>query len=202
MVALLGLVLALLPAAAHAQIFKYVKPDGTVVYTDNLSQLPPKRRAYYNKMLAEQERAEKELEAKIRDEQKTRERAEARRRALRQNAETAGQDRLAALEAEIARLRAQNEARERAKAEWRKRYLSLRSRLDQKLEAYRQTQQKYDALAIRADYALFPGQVKEKNELRAQLEKLEKEIDALAHELNVELPAEARKAGIPPGWIR
>lgn len=191
------------PVAAHAQVYKYVKPDGTVLYTDTLAKLPPERRAYYNKLMEEQRRAAEKVESQAKQERNAQADAEAERRRL-QNAQGQAdlQRRLAALDAEIQRLREKNQAREAEKQVWRQRYLETKKALDDKLGQFRKLQEEYQGLAIQVDYAMFPGQRQRKNELQGKLEALEKEIDQLIHQLNVVLPEQARKAGVPPGWIR
>ena len=57
--------LFLLPGLAEAEIYKYTKKDGSVVYTDKLSQLPRERRAYYLRQQKAQEEERRKLEARI-----------------------------------------------------------------------------------------------------------------------------------------
>lgn len=189
---------------ARAQIFKFVKPDGTVMYTDKLSDLPKERRRYYNRLLAEQEKKNREAEKEVEARDAKIRRLEAERERLRRERIAAQERRrrLAALESTLESLREQNRARDKAKELWRERVRVAERDLAEKLEAYRDAKRAWQALAIRADYTLFPGQVTEKQELRERMEKLENEVDALAHQLNVVIPEEARKAGVPPGWLR
>lgn len=189
---------------ASAHIFRYTKPDGTVAYTDKLSDLPKERRAYYNRLLAELEKKNEEAEREAERDQAEIRKAEAERQRLERAriAARKRRERLAALDATIEALRERNRARQRAKEQWTKRLESTRRELDRKLKAYRTTKRDWQALAIQAEYALFPGQVKKKQELREKMLKLQREVDALVHELNVEIPEEARKAGVPPGWLR
>ena len=55
-----GLVLGL-GADARAQIYKYTQGDGTIVYTDKLSDLPESKRAEYNRREAEAEQRREAL---------------------------------------------------------------------------------------------------------------------------------------------
>lgn len=191
-------------SVAEARIYKYTKPDGTVVYTDRLSQLPSERRAYYNRL--EKEERKKEEAAKSRMSKEERERAEyeaeRKRIAEAQMSEAERRRRLAAIDEAIASLQARNAKRDELKKEWQRRQSELQESLDKKLAEFRRTKEEWSALAIQADYALFPGQAQRKQELYAKLSKLESEIDGLLHQLTVVLPEEARRAGIPPGWLR
>lgn len=192
------------PAIAQAQIFKYQKPDGTVAYTDKLSDLPKERRAYYNRLLAERAKKDEAVEKSARETDAAIRAAEAERQRLARERMAADERRrrLAALDETLESLRERNRAREQAKQKWQQRVAETRKALEDALTAYRATKEKWQALAIRADFALFPGQVEEKQELRAQMQKLEGEVDALVHQLDVVIPEEARKAGVPPGWLR
>ncbi|MEM1025899.1 MAG: DUF4124 domain-containing protein [Myxococcota bacterium] len=187
---------------ASAEIFKYVKPNGTVVYTDSLAQLPKERRIHYNKLLAEREKAEREVRKEVAAEQEARRKAEAERRRLRAEADARNAARLREIDATIARLRAKNKVREEKKAEWRARIEATEKKLEARLVSFAKLQEEYTGLATKADFTLFPGGRQRKLELKAQLEALEKEIDGLINELQVEIPEAARKAGVPPGWVR
>lgn len=202
MAGVLGAVLA--PAVGQAQIFKYKQPDGTVAYTDELSDLPKERRVYYNRLLAERakkdeavEKAARKTDAEIRAAEAERQRVARERMAAEER-----RRRLAALDETLKALRERSRAREQEKAKWQQKVAETKQELADKLAAFRSTKEKWQALAIRADFALFPGQVEEKQELRAKMRKLEAEVDALVHRLDVVIPEQARKAGVPPGWIR
>lgn len=186
------------------QIFRYVQPDGTVAYTDQLSDLPKERRAYYNRLIAEQEKKNREVERKVQSEEEAIRQAERERAELarKQAAEKDLQRRLAAMDEAIESLRQRHRARNQAKEKWQRRLRAVQTELAQKLAEYRETKKEWQALAIRADFTLFPGEGEKKQALQAQMETLQKKVDALAHELNVVIPEEARKAGVPPGWLR
>lgn len=190
--------------SAGAQIYKYRKPDGTVAYTDRLSDLPKERRAYYDKLRTEEEKKRRALESRIGREELERREAERARKVLvaRQMAAAERQRRLRVLDAQLAVLRNRRKAREDAREEWAGRMKRARKRQGELLEAFRKTQKAYDAIAIKPSFTLLPGEGDEMQRLRARLEELEKQLDAAIHQVNVVIPTEARKAGVPPGWLR
>jgi len=192
------------PTTAAAQIFKYRQADGTVAYTDQLSDLPAERRAYYNRLLAERAKRDEEAAKAARQTDAEIRAAEAERaRLARQRmAEQEQRRRLAEMDRTIDALKERNRQRDAAKAKWKKRVEQTRAALSKKLAAYRTTKQEWASLAIRADYTLFPGQVEKKQELQARMRELEAEVDQLVEELQVNIPEQARKEGVPPGWLR
>jgi len=110
--------------------------------------------------------------------------------------------RLAQMDAQIKGFRDRAEKREAAKAMWQTRYRAAKQQLDKLLIEFRQTQEQHGQLAMRADFTLLPGQNKDKQDLEAKLAQLEAAIDQTILELDVRIPEQARKAGVPPGWIR
>jgi chromosome segregation ATPase len=198
----LGITLAGWPLVGRGQVYKYVKKDGTIVYTDRLSALPKERRRHYNRLEAERARQAERVKSEVASDEAARKAAEAERSRLRAEADARNEARLRALDAEIQRLRKKNEARDRVKAQWTQRYRQTKAELQETLAAFERTQQQYQELAIKAEFALFPGQKEEKFKLLDQLKALEARVDRLNHELTVAIPEQARKAGIPPGWVR
>lgn len=202
--AVLAAIVLSVATPSHAQIYKYKRKDGSVVYTDKLVDLPPKVRAKYAEREAKKARERARLEASIGKREVERREAEEKRRAeLERQIKVADQRRRRQeLRALLKRLNEQEAEEEKKKALWKKRVKDARTAVKELFEKFTKTQQAYDNLAVRADYALFPGQAQEKDKLRKELAKLEKELDAALEELNVKIPTEARKQGIPPGWIR
>lgn len=190
-------------AEANAQIFKYRKPDGTVVYTDSLAQLPPALRAYYNKKLQEQEQKRREAMQRVGKEEYERQEKEKELEALKrkQMDEAERQRRIAAINAALDEIRARKKSRESDEAAWKKKAKEAKAKVDQLLAEFNETQEKYKQLAMNRAFAL-PGQQQERLDLKKKLDKLEAELDAAIEYLNFGLPEEARKAGVPPGWIR
>jgi chromosome segregation ATPase len=203
--ALLALPLALaFPGAAWGEIFKYKKADGTVVYTDSLAELPRERREHYNQKIAERELARRELEAAIGKEELARREAEAKRAEAERQAqdEKLRAERLAAFDAQIAAYKKRDQARQEQKKTWQQRLRTATTKLGQLLQEFRQKQERWSELATRASFTLLPGQNEERARLEKELASLEAQIDALIVEIDETIPEEARKAGIPPGWLR
>lgn len=201
--ALVGLLLSL-GGTAYAQVYKYKRPDGTIVYTDNLSQLPPERRAYYNQLEEEAQKKRRELEQSIGKEELERREAEGRRQQLEraQLEEAERQQRLAAIEEVLALIRQRSKVREENKAVWKERMAAAVKKRDETYQAFLAAQEKYNGLATRAGFTLLPGQAEEMEQAKKDMERLEGELDALIQEVQFTIPEEARKAGVPPGWLR
>lgn len=203
---LLSLVVAAVGVAtpALAQVYKWKKPDGTIVYTDNLSQLPPERRAHYNKLEEEAQKKRRELEQAIGKEELERREAEAQRvdLAKAQLEEAERQKRLAALDETLALIRQRAKSREENKATWRERMAAAIKKRDEVYQAFMSAQEKYNGLATRANFTLLPGQAEEMEQAKQDMERLEVELDQVIQEIQFTIPEEARKAGIPPGWLR
>lgn len=193
-----------LATTAEAKIYKYTKADGTVIYTDKLSDLPNARRAYYNKQEQEAAERQKARENQFGKEELKRRAAEAERAKLMkaQMEEQERSRRLAALDETLKSIERSKAKRGANKAAWQKRIKDARARLQENLQSFRKTQDAYNALAMKAGFTLFPGQAEEKERLRKQVTELEAKVDASIHEVYVTIPEEARKAGALPGWIR
>jgi len=197
----LGLGLA---STAEAKIYKYTKADGTVVYTDKLSDLPPARRAHYNKQEQEAAERQKARENQFGKEELKRRDAEAQRAKLMkaQMEEQERARRLAALDETLKSIERSKSKRGAHKAAWQKRIKDAKAKLQENLQEFRKTQDAYKALAMKAGFTLFPGQAEEKERLRKRVTELEAKVDASIHEVYVTIPEEARKSGVPPGWLR
>ena len=195
---------ALVAEASGSQIYKYRKKDGTVVYTDKLSDLPRSARAKYAKREAEEQKARARLEASLGKAEVARRESEAKRKAelARQIEQADAMRRRQELQALLARLNERDAKEAEREQRWRKRLADAKAEVERLYKEFQQTREAYDNLAVRIDYTLFPGQNKEKFKLRDRLEKLEKELDAALTELNDTIPTEARRAGVPPGWLR
>lgn len=195
----------LLPeTSARAELYKWTKPGGLVVYTDNLSQLPPDVRAYYAKIQEARDAKRKELERTLGKEELERRDAEAKREELAKQAlaEDERARRMAGLDAALAQIAKRRADREAAKKAWQERIQRAQRDLDKKLSEFREMSEAWSRLAIQPSHTLLPGQSDERDQLKARLEKLEKEVDALVVEIEETIPDEARKAGVPPGWLR
>ena len=196
--------LALVASPAEAQVYKYETAEGTVVYTDKLSDLPNERRAHYNRLEEERARQRQELERAIGKEELERREAEAKRQELQRQQLDAEERarRMAAIDQVLEGIRERNKKREASKSAWQTRHKKAKEEVDRLLASFREAQKKWQNLATKADFALLPGQAKERDQARADMKKYEIELDKAIHELEVVLPEDARKAGIPPGWLR
>lgn len=200
--ALLFLIAA--PLSAHADVYKYTRADGTVVYTDSLSELPEERRQHYNKELMRREAEQLRIEQEVGREELERQDMERKRQELEAEAQAAADraSRLAQMDAQIRSFRERAEKREAAKAMWQTRWRAAKQQLEKLLNEFRAAQERHGQLAMRADFTLLPGQNKDKQDLEQKLAQLEAAIDGTILELDVRIPEQARKAGVPPGWIR
>ncbi len=189
---------------AHAQIYKYKKGDGTVVYTDNLSALPQDRRAYYNKLEQERDRLRQEQIQKLGKEEYERREKEQQLEALRlQELDEAERTRrAAAINAALEEITQRTKERDATRSSWETKAKDARKKVDDLLAEFNSTQEQYQNLATRVSFSLLPGQQKEMMGLKKKLDALEKDLDAAIEYLDFGLPEEARKAGALPGWIR
>lgn len=192
------------PDEAGAQIYKYKKPDGSVVYTDSLAQLPAERRAFYNRREEEREKKKKELERALGKEEYERQEAERAKKEIEaaKLREEERQARLAAIDEQLLRFRKRKEQREASRAQWKKRLEEATKKRDVLLAEFKEVQAKHDAIAIQPSFTLLPGQNEEREKASKRLAELEPEIDRAIEEVDVVIPDEARKAGVPPGWLR
>lgn len=192
------------PPQALAQIYRYTAKDGTAVFTDQLSDLPPERRAYYAKRKKE---ADKKLAA-IRAAQSPEARAKADRaeeaRRQKQKAELERQtaeNRTKFLQM-TQKLKAEGKRKSDEKRYWKERIKDAEAELDAALAAYRKAKKEWASLSVNATYTLFPGQVQRRQEVQASLPELAKKVEAANEYLTETIPQEAKKAGVPPGWLR
>ena len=88
---------------AHSEIYKYKKSDGSIVYTDNLSQLPLKERAYYNELKEARKQKEQEEERRLGTDEYQRKLAERKRAELlrRKMSQEERKQRLAAIDRQL-----------------------------------------------------------------------------------------------------
>lgn len=202
---LAALILALSASAtsAEAEIYTYKDKNGTLVFTDRLAELPVARRRYYNRKADERKRLEAQREKALGKTTYERERAEAAQRAAdeRSAAQSAAAARNDALARAVASGQRRQATRDAEKKRWQKRARGLRIRAHSLYQDYKKTKTAYDALAIRAEFSLYPAQRQEKARLHKRLEGLIKDLKTTLKEAE-QLPEQARKAGVPPGWIR
>lgn len=92
------------------------------------------------------------------------------------------------------------------KSEWQERLRTAKRRQASVEERYRQLERRRDELQAQwgsAGAALPPQEaLAEIAQLTGDMENAQKEIESYRHEIEVVIPDEARRAGIPPGWLR
>lgn len=193
----------ILPASAQ-DVFRWVKPDGSVTFTDNLSVLPEPLRVEYNRKIAAREQQRAEMERAVGKEELERRQVEAERARVAQEALDA-QERAARLEAMDARLKVYAEAEQRRQAQkkqWQDRMKAARANLQRLFHEFQAAEAIWNDLGTRASFSLLPGQAEQLTEAKAKMDALVPQIDAAIAEIEVKIPDDARKAGIPPGWLR
>ncbi len=90
------------------------------------------------------------------------------------------------------------------KAEWQNRIREWKNRLASAEKRYRDLERERDDL-FRAwgSPALAPIENKQKAEkIEQQMKETQEEIDTARNMIDTVIPEEARKAGVPPGWLR
>lgn len=90
------------------------------------------------------------------------------------------------------------------KAEWQQRMKEARARLADVEKRYRELDQKrLDAVGQWGGIAAGHREgVMESERIEQEMEQLKPELDAARNQVEVVIPEEARKAGVPPGWLR
>ncbi len=96
------------------------------------------------------------------------------------------------------------QAEAEAKAEWRYRMQEWKQKLANAEKEQRALQQERDSIALTwgAVEKAPDGARLRAAEIDRQLKAVQDEIDTARNMLNSVLPDEARKAGVPPGWLR
>jgi len=95
-------------------------------------------------------------------------------------------------------------ADEVTKAAWQQRMRGAKQRLAGAEDRYQKLDQRRDEL-LRSWGGPASGRLAERIEadkIEQEMQNLQKEIGEARRDVNVVIPEEARKAGIPPGWLR
>ncbi|MBI2375158.1 MAG: DUF4124 domain-containing protein [Deltaproteobacteria bacterium] len=186
------------PGDAEAQIYKYTRKDGVVVYTDSLAELPMDRRKYYNQIDAQRREEEARLEAKLgTEEYQQRKEAERLKKDEAEAQEIREADERAAALAKIADARrALTRGASQIKAVHAARYRQAVASLRGLLADYRAAQASYESLAMKAPQTLLPGEAGSRETYRKQMAALEAVIDEQIKMVTQTLPREALKAGV------
>jgi hypothetical protein len=98
----------------------------------------------------------------------------------------------------------EEELEEDRKAEWQQRVLEARHRVAEAEQRYRALDQKRQETVGKwggPASGHLEGPM-EAEQIDREMEAAKKEIDDARHNLEVVIPEEARKAGVPPGWLR
>ena len=93
---------------------------------------------------------------------------------------------------------------EERKAEWRRRIGEWKSRLAESEKRHQELEEERNAL-IRpwGTFALASPDTKVKvGKVEEEMKAVQKQMDEARNMINVVIPDEARKAGVPPGWLR
>ena len=159
-------------------LYQWKDEQGVVNVTDSLDKVPPKYRSRATQLL--QPGAGKE---------------EPRRE------ET--QERVQSQDLDAGTAQDQEEIR---KAEWQQRMLDAKRRLTAAEDRYGQIEQRRNELASKSGSsgAALPTQemLDEMNRLEGELARARIDVDRARNEVDVVIPDEARKADVPPGWLR
>jgi len=90
------------------------------------------------------------------------------------------------------------------KDDWQQRMRAAKRRLANAEQRYKELEKKRDA-AIMSWGGPASGRTEGREEaarLEEQMKRAQQEIDDARNEMDVRIPEEARKAGVPPGWLR
>lgn len=195
--------LGALPAPAQAEIYTYTDKNGTLVFTDRLAELPLARRRYYNRKAAQQKAEAAQLEKALGKPEYERQKREAQaaKKADKRAAQAEAAQKNRALGRALSASQRRQATLDKKRDYWQKRAKTVRGKTKALYAEYKKTKTAYEALAIKADFSLYPAQRQEKAALALRLKQLKAELQA-AIKAEAALPEEARKAGAYPGWIR
>ena len=182
----------------NAEIYKYIDKKGDVVYTDSLSALPAARRAYYVKKKREREQKREAMERRVGKEELDRREAEKKLKAL--NKKKLSKRQYAAQKAALdARLRDFDQRRKQRQDKiqaWQGKMDKLKANLNQKITELKKLREEANQAAFRYSSTAMLVHAQTREKCLKRLNVLEKEIDQLTHQIEIELPAKARKAGV------
>ncbi|HET7318822.1 MAG TPA: DUF4124 domain-containing protein [Nitrospirota bacterium] len=90
------------------------------------------------------------------------------------------------------------------KAQWQRRMIDAKQRLAAAEQRYRELEQRRATLLGQWGTPAYapPAARIEAEKLEGDMQNVQKEIDNARNEVEVVIPEEARKAGVPPGWLR
>ncbi len=93
---------------------------------------------------------------------------------------------------------------EARKEEWQQRIRDWKEQLADAEKRYKALEDERNKIIIRlsAPETALPGDRTRVIEIEGEMKTIQKEIDDARNMIDVVIPEEARKAGIPPGWLR
>jgi hypothetical protein len=99
---------------------------------------------------------------------------------------------------------AEDQREAQQKAQWQRRMSDAKQRLAAAEQRYRELEQRRTALLGQWGTPAYapPAARIEAERLSGEMQGVQKEIDNARNEVEVVIPEEARKAGVPPGWLR
>lgn len=178
----------LLASTAHAEIYRYLDQDGNEAYTNDFAQLPKKWQDHYEKLgkkpapgseRAPQKTAQPKSDSSRLEHIKERLKAGRTKRMSQDEANRYWQRTMWHAQAQLSRKQAEREAKKKRANEIT--WLSPRRYRSSRLSA--------------------EDQHARSRHLR-DVERLDKEITQLQHQINVLIPNLARRDGVPPGLLR
>jgi len=153
-------------------LYQWVDENGVVHVTDNPSEIPKK---YRNKVLTVEQAPSQEGTA-LGGENAT----------------------------ESTDIRSEDVAEQNLKANWQQRMKQARQRLVDAQRRYQELEQKRNeevAKSGASPIGQLEGRIKSQ-QLEPEMQQAQKDIDDAKNEVENVIPEEARKAGVPPGWLR
>ncbi len=197
---LIALTWGLLPGGsdqARAESYKYTDKDGIVHFTDNPYELPEPQRTKVLRRLEEEELERKKRRMTGSEEPQVQEKLPKGPITVNPNAGT-GQ---VAPPSEPSQPKVDPTSDSQRK-QWKKKMAEARKRvkeLEEKCDQLRATRNENKRKSL---IFATPGARAEANKAAASLATCEEQYAEAKHRLEKELPEQARRAGVPPGWLR
>jgi len=196
---LVGALLA--PAGTRAESYKWVDEDGVVHFTDNPYDLPEPQRSKVLRELEKEREAQKEKRSSEHPPLPP---------GARQERPPPSRDVSPSPKAGSAEGRKANEESEAAgeqqpasqRDHWRNKIKTAREKAAGLEEKCKQLESERDQANRNALVFARPGARAKARQADAELARCREQLDKARHHLRIGLPEEARKAGVPPGWLR
>ena len=191
-----------LPASSQATSYKYTDKDGVVHFTDNPYDLPEPQRSNILRELHKKEAPKTNPSAGKLPPIPPGARLE--RLPTNEGADRSGADPLDQIGARdnLGSDRAPTTADESKKENWQTKAQKARERVDGLEGRCKALQSKRDQSNRQALMFAKPGARDSSKTAAEQLDKCKQELKEARNYLETDLPAAARKAGVPPAWIK